>query len=265
MALVLVSFLNTVIYRQSWKKASRGRSKCEHCHKKLSPLDLIPIISYLVSKGRCRQCRKKISPFHLYSEIAFILLATILFLKLYNLPTPTFAPFFKISLWMQPWPLSLSLTDFAYYMAVFLGLYFLAIWDALFMEIPTLEMVILIGISAIFRIINQQAIFLGYGFVFCIILYGVVYLTSRLLKKRVDQTFGLGDIFFFFWMTLIVGPYYFFPTLALACFLGIAFYVLRTVTTRRDKKSEKTKTSKTLPFIPFLSLATYLSLLIWVL
>ena len=41
-----------------------GRSKCDHCHKKLSPLELIPVISFLLQKGKCKNCHAKI-PRHL--------------------------------------------------------------------------------------------------------------------------------------------------------------------------------------------------------
>ena len=74
------SFLNVVAYRSvhgdpkrpDLKKSPRsglkkldsilfGKSACPHCKKKLKPLDLIPIVSYLLLEGRCRACHKKIS------------------------------------------------------------------------------------------------------------------------------------------------------------------------------------------------------------
>ncbi len=58
---VLGSFLNVVIDRLSTGRGIvGGRSYCEHCKKTLSPIDLIPIFSYLILRGKCRFCKKNI-------------------------------------------------------------------------------------------------------------------------------------------------------------------------------------------------------------
>ncbi len=82
--LMVGSFLNVVIYRlpqmikRNWMQQCaeiRGetvqvftelnlmvpRSACVHCGYKITPLENIPIISYLVLRGRCKQCKKHIS------------------------------------------------------------------------------------------------------------------------------------------------------------------------------------------------------------
>ncbi|MGP4067585.1 prepilin peptidase [Halobacillus sp. B29] len=38
-----------------------GRSQCPHCQTKLQPIDLIPLFSYLLTKGACRHCCTHIS------------------------------------------------------------------------------------------------------------------------------------------------------------------------------------------------------------
>ena len=38
-----------------------GRSRCPHCGKTLSALELVPILSFVFLRGRCRKCRAKIS------------------------------------------------------------------------------------------------------------------------------------------------------------------------------------------------------------
>ncbi len=56
------SFLNVVIWRlPRGEQVSKGRSQCPDCHNKLGPADLIPFISFIVSKGCCRYCSKRIS------------------------------------------------------------------------------------------------------------------------------------------------------------------------------------------------------------
>lgn len=54
-------------------------SSCDFCHKKLKPIDLIPIISYLALRGRCRSCGKKIGPIKFYYEVVGGLLGIISF------------------------------------------------------------------------------------------------------------------------------------------------------------------------------------------
>lgn len=59
--LIIGSFLNVVIYR-----LPRGESivwppsHCPHCRRRLTPGELVPLLSWLVQKGRCRGCREPI-------------------------------------------------------------------------------------------------------------------------------------------------------------------------------------------------------------
>lgn len=38
-----------------------GRSHCDSCDRKLTPIDLIPVIGWLINKGKCPSCHHKIS------------------------------------------------------------------------------------------------------------------------------------------------------------------------------------------------------------
>ena len=58
----LGSFLNVVAWRiVRGETFTRGRSYCPHCRRKLSWVDLIPVLSFIVLCGRCRTCRAPIS------------------------------------------------------------------------------------------------------------------------------------------------------------------------------------------------------------
>jgi leader peptidase (prepilin peptidase) / N-methyltransferase len=84
LGLLVGSFLNVVIYRlplimqREWQQQcdeltgnspqelepltlSSPRSRCPHCNHKISALENIPVISYLVLAGKCRQCKAPIS------------------------------------------------------------------------------------------------------------------------------------------------------------------------------------------------------------
>ncbi|HEX9153580.1 MAG TPA: prepilin peptidase [Candidatus Saccharimonadales bacterium] len=64
--LVLGSFVNALVWRlHENKNWVSDRSECTHCHHKLGPLDLIPVVSWVALHGNCRYCHQKIedSPF----------------------------------------------------------------------------------------------------------------------------------------------------------------------------------------------------------
>lgn len=63
------SFLNVVILRGKQREKLGGRSHCDACLKTLSPIELIPIISFLIQKGRCRHCKTMLSPQYPLVEI----------------------------------------------------------------------------------------------------------------------------------------------------------------------------------------------------
>ncbi|OGE74074.1 MAG: hypothetical protein A3I07_01335 [Candidatus Doudnabacteria bacterium RIFCSPLOWO2_02_FULL_42_9] len=78
--LIVGSFLNAVIFRlHSSESIIRGRSHCVHCKHELSPMDLIPVVSFMILSGKCRYCHKKISwqyPLvELVTGLVFVLLA----------------------------------------------------------------------------------------------------------------------------------------------------------------------------------------------
>ena len=56
------SFLNVVIFRLPAKKSIVfPRSSCPNCAHVLSPVELIPIVSWAIQGGKCRNCKARIS------------------------------------------------------------------------------------------------------------------------------------------------------------------------------------------------------------
>lgn len=59
---IIGSFLNVVIYRVPAKKSIvYPPSSCPHCGHRLTPLELIPILSWVLQRGRCKNCGQPIS------------------------------------------------------------------------------------------------------------------------------------------------------------------------------------------------------------
>jgi len=50
-------------------------SSCDFCKRRLGVFDLIPIISYAVSRGKCQYCGHSLTPLYIGAEIAFTLIA----------------------------------------------------------------------------------------------------------------------------------------------------------------------------------------------
>ena len=64
------SFLNCMAWRiVHGESVLRGRSHCDECGHVLSARDLVPVLSYLFSKGRCRYCGAKLSSRHVWAEL----------------------------------------------------------------------------------------------------------------------------------------------------------------------------------------------------
>lgn len=64
------SFINVCIDRLPKEQSIVSPpSHCPHCQRKLQPLELIPILSYLIIGGRCRTCGEKIPLRVLWVEI----------------------------------------------------------------------------------------------------------------------------------------------------------------------------------------------------
>lgn len=58
---IVGSFLATILMR--WPAGGgvvSGRSRCDHCGAALSAAELVPILSWIVTRGRCRRCGARI-------------------------------------------------------------------------------------------------------------------------------------------------------------------------------------------------------------
>ncbi len=77
--LVLGSFASAVSWRAprglSWiaVKGKAERSVCPSCNHRLSFIDMVPLLSWMVMKGRCRHCRAKIGLRYPLIEVATVL------------------------------------------------------------------------------------------------------------------------------------------------------------------------------------------------
>lgn len=76
---------------QSWV---RGRSACPHCGATLGPADLVPLLSFLFTRGRCRHCGHPIGWRYPLTELLCGAWAVLVFLKVGFTPALPF-----VALW----------------------------------------------------------------------------------------------------------------------------------------------------------------------
>lgn len=80
--LLLASFLNVVIYRlPRGESLLYPSSHCPACGHRLYPLDLLPLLSFILLRGKCRYCRESIPAQYLLVEIITPILWMLVFLK----------------------------------------------------------------------------------------------------------------------------------------------------------------------------------------
>lgn len=68
---------------ESW---ARGRSKCPSCHHVLGPPELVPILSWVSTRGRCRFCGAHVSVRYPLIELACALWSVLAWLRLGIVP-----------------------------------------------------------------------------------------------------------------------------------------------------------------------------------
>jgi leader peptidase (prepilin peptidase)/N-methyltransferase len=70
LGLLIGSFVNVVIYRvPQGLSVVRPASRCPKCGNPLSPLDNVPVLSWVFLRGRCRHCREPISALYPVVEV----------------------------------------------------------------------------------------------------------------------------------------------------------------------------------------------------
>lgn len=113
-----------------------GRSMCPNCRHILGPMDLIPIISWILLRGKCRYCHQKIS--FQYPLVEFItgLLSLIYYIEWTVLSSYS------------------SYIIFALVLLILYGLIILALYDIKWYILPTQIIYFLFSLGIIYQILN---------------------------------------------------------------------------------------------------------------
>ena len=192
--IILGSFYNVVGYRlPKGESLLFPPSHCPNCNHRLTPLELIPIFSYILQKGKCKNCKQKIALFYPIFECSCGILFMISYL-----------------IFGLTWELLIVLTFISMLIIIVLS-------DCYYMIIPDSVLVVtsLFIILEIFFIKGTHATVVS-------ILSGIgSFMIMYLLKKLGDfifkrESMGGGDIKLMFVFGLTLG----FPTAILTIFVG---------------------------------------------
>ena len=91
------SFLNVCVYRLPLGMSLISPpSHCTHCDHVITPIENIPIFSYLCLRGKCRWCGAPISPRYLIGEltVGLLYMASFAYVLHFGLPLPTMFLYF---------------------------------------------------------------------------------------------------------------------------------------------------------------------------
>lgn len=183
-----------------------SRSICLHCHQQLKWYDNIPIISWLALRGKCRYCHQKIGIAELISELGTgIVFAGIVFAfhQSAHAARPTISPFgtFPPQDLASSFPTIGPLNFAILIVMIILALIFifLAIYDGLYGELPSLCLYLAIVCSLLIVILRICSTLLVSSFtptlltdpLFATVILGGLYLVLYLVSK--GKWVGDGD------------------------------------------------------------------------
>ena len=235
------SFAGAMVWRiKTGRKLAADRSECEHCHHKLSVLDLLPLVSWLWLKGRCRYCKKPIgwTPFILELSLGLV---------------------FALSFVAWPYdmsdPLSIALITLWLIACVMLAILF--VYDLRWFLLPDKVIWPLVGVGVVYFVVNaligglsppQALTELVLGLLPISGVYYVLYTVSK------GAWVGFGDVKLGIFMGLVLGWQGALLALMLANCIGLAVLAPGLLSGKLSRTSH-------IPFGPFLIIATFIALL----
>ncbi|MBU2158573.1 prepilin peptidase [Patescibacteria group bacterium] len=225
---VLASFIGVLAERvHTGEQIISGRSRCNSCNRQLTTLDLMPVVSWLLSRGRCRTCKARVPALYLASEVLLGVLFVVSYIQ---------------------FGLSVQLGLLLLILCVLL---FVVLYDLRHMIVPPAASLALVALSSVYAYVAWGTLLIGYVL---IVSGGIALGFFLLFALSRGRAMGLGDSPVALALSLVAGPQ------ALAgllfsfwagAFIGIGILVSRPKGTRMGIE---------VPFVPFLALGYLLAL-----
>lgn len=240
---VFASYFNVVVVR-GLKLSLFDRSHCDNCERKLSPLELIPVVSiayiHLFQGGESKCCNKSISLKYLFTELLGSISVGLLALNLVQ--------------FISDKQLSTGLIFSAIYLVVIsLTFLYLAVEDIWELHINSLVMYSMIGLSLVYGLIDHfllntaESLFASKLFsistLLAISIYGGLILILIYLTK--GKGMGLGDFFLMVFIGLSLGVWQTTVAFQIAVYLASVVGITMGVVRKQIKGT-------IVPLVPFL-------------
>jgi len=177
LGLILGSFVNAFVWRiHKNKDWVNDRSECTHCHHKLGPLDLVPVLSWVMLGGKCRYCHKKIDD----SPLVELSLPAVFLLSYFY------------------WPMELAgrgLVEFVFWLVLLVGLLALTVYDLRWFLLPDKIVFPLVGLTfvgvLVSAIMERDIQIITMAVACALIISGIFYILFQLSK---GTWIGGGDV-----------------------------------------------------------------------
>ena len=198
------------------------RSRCDNCNHLLSPLDLVPIFSFLFLRGKCRYCHKKIDSLSTFMELFSGILYSLSFYVF------GFSYELLIALGIISLLIIIIVSDTTYYIIPDEVLIFMSVYFFIFITLNE-------GIkSSLISLLN--------GILLFSIMYLIMLVGNKMFKK---ESLGGGDIKLMFIFGMILGPLLGIVSIFIGSCLALPISLIITI---KKKKN-------IIPFGPFLLIA----------
>jgi len=218
--LVFGSFYNVVGLRIPQKESIvHPPSHCPKCQRRLTVLDLVPVLSYVFLGGKCRSCGNKISWVYPFIELMTGVL-------------------FAFAYWQLGWGIELIVAFFFISLLVII-----VVSDLAYMLIPDKVLIFFLPLLAIGRVLSPLTPWWD-SLVGAVVGFGILYIIAVLSNGGM----GGGDIKLFFLIGLVLGTIDTLLTLFLAAVIGM---IVGITVLSKNKQGRKTP----IPFGPSIALA----------
>lgn len=192
-SLILGSYLNVVGTRScAQPNTNQLRSYCDQCQRILTPLELIPVLSYILQRGRCRECREAISMIYPVMEFLTALVMTGLF-------------------WEYGWSL-----EFMFYSVLLSLLIILTVSDIYYFKISNRLLLLFAPVLLILSPLTIKEMLIGAGVQLLIFILAILIYPSSI---------GMGDIKLFLLLGAVVGYDQSLWVLCLSSIFGVIYHI----------------------------------------
>lgn len=229
--------------RQKISEILTGHSVCESCEKKLTWIELLPVIGWFIIRGKCSKCRTQVSISHPVSE--FVL-----------------GGVFAVTWWKFSYDLSYDPMTFAWILGLVVLMYLFSAYDLFRGIVPDVMLFPVIAIVLVVRLLHP-----GFGdYILAAAMYGLFFAVVNWLSMSgvmpgvngKKQGFGWGDAKYALLVGLVLGV----SNTLVAWWIGIfsgAFVGGILMLSRRRRKIGGNLSK--MPYVPFMSFGAWVALL----